>query len=192
MHLALLGQGIGNSLSPVLQRAAAQSIGRMLQYTLLDLGDHELDETLEKIRRGHWDGVNITSPYKRWAWAQVSDHDSTSRRLEVVNTITPLGSGRLRGDNTDRVGFEHLLGDLPRRRPLILGAGGVARVVVHSLGSHDVDEMWICNRRLQRAADLQAFAKRDLQVIALNAVADHLSTVDLVVNCLPPSMSPWL
>jgi len=192
MHFALLGHRIGHSLSPHLQAAAAESIGCSIRYTLMDVEAHQLDRVLEQMKKGHWDGVNVTSPYKRWAWESVDDHGTQSHRLGVVNTIVPVGTRRLRGDNTDLLGFTHLLGDLPRRSPMVLGAGGAARVVVDALNVADPDRLLVFNRNPARIADLQSFGGGRIQGMALDAVESVLRTTDLVINCLPPSASSWL
>jgi shikimate dehydrogenase len=82
-------------------------------------------------------GLNVTIPYKETVVTYLDDLASSASRVGAVNVIERLPDGRLRGHNTDVVGFRESL----RRffpfaagaRALVLGDGGAAKAVVAAL-----------------------------------------------------------
>jgi shikimate dehydrogenase len=82
-------------------------------------------------------GLNVTIPYKETVVTYLDELATSASRVGAVNVIERLPDGRLRGHNTDVVGFRESL----RRffpitadaRALVLGAGGAAKAVVVAL-----------------------------------------------------------
>jgi shikimate dehydrogenase len=78
-------------------------------------------------------GLNVTIPYKESVVSYLDELALSARRVGAVNVIERLPDGRLRGHNTDVVGFrESLRQFLPATsgtRALVLGAGGAAKAV---------------------------------------------------------------
>lgn len=80
-------------------------------------------------------GLNVTIPHKQTVIELLDDLDSEARAIGAVNTIK-VSSGKLRGCNTDQVGFIRSL--LPLMKPLhkkalILGTGGSSLAVKYAL-----------------------------------------------------------
>jgi shikimate dehydrogenase len=120
--------------------------------------------------------------------AHVDDLSEVAGRLDAVNCVVNEG-GRLRGENTDGIGFLAALArgagfDPSGRRALVLGAGGAARAVVLALADAGAAEVVVVNRtpgRAQVAAGLAGERGR------VGAAADA-EDVDLVVNATPAGM----
>jgi shikimate dehydrogenase len=186
MRFGLLGKDISASLSPALHQAAAKEQSQDVDYLLLDVGPEQLGEILQSMRTGHWSGLNVTAPYKRWAWQAVDDHGPVARLLGVVNTIAHSGDGRLIGYNTDRIGMAQLLANTQCTHPLILGAGGAARVAVHVLAARGSSSIRIVNRTAAAIEDLGHLAPGRIHAVSWSDAASALLKSDVVVNCLPP------
>jgi len=104
-------------------------------------------------------GANVTVPHKEAAFAACDRLTDSARATGAVNTLW-REDGALWGDNTDVAGF---LATLDAEAPgwgdhvdsaVVLGAGGVARAIVHGLVSRGVERIAIVNRTGSRAAAL--------------------------------------
>ena len=82
-------------------------------------------------------GLNVTVPYKESVVSYLDELALSARRVGAVNVIERLPDGRLRGHNTDVVGFRDSLRPFfpatPDARALVLGAGGAAKAVTVAL-----------------------------------------------------------
>ena len=104
-------------------------------------------------------GANVTVPHKEAAFAACDRLTDSARATGAVNTLW-REDGALWGDNTDVSGFLATLdAEAPGWRDhvdsaVVLGAGGVARAIVHGLVSRGVERIAIVNRTGSRAAAL--------------------------------------
>ncbi|GAA1737179.1 shikimate dehydrogenase [Isoptericola hypogeus] len=174
-RVALLGHGIGPSLSPALHMEEARRLGLDYEYRIVDLIDHpdvDLGAELGRLEDEGFDAANVTHPFKRDVLRHVADASPTVRRVGSANLVLldrtgGDGAGRT-AHNTDCSGFrtalERFLGARPRPYAVLqVGAGGAGLatawalvdmgfddVVVHDLVPAAVDAM------LSRFADAGA------------------------------------
>jgi len=182
--LALLGDPVAHSLSPAIQNAAFRKTGVEGIYLPLRTGKGDLPGLLRGIARAGGGG-NVTLPHKESAAALVEQPLPAVVRTGACNTFW-LAEGRVHGDNTDVEGFRRalrrLLGrDAAGARVLLLGAGGAARAVVHSLVEDGVEGIWIRNRSRERAVEL-AETLGGGRARIMEASPTTLSEMDAVVN----------
>lgn len=84
-------------------------------------------------------GLNCTIPYKQQIMTFLHETDAAAAEVGAVNTIKPIYTEeglRLKGYNTDIVGFERSLSPLlssKHRKALILGTGGASKAVKYVL-----------------------------------------------------------
>ena len=128
MKCGLLGRKLGHSYSPMLHALLGD-----YEYLLYE---REPDEVEAFIRRGGWDAINVTIPYKKAVVPFLDELSEGARALGSVNTIVRRPDGTLFGDNTDVFGFTYMLrrsGVNPAgKKALVLGSGG-ASVTVQSV-----------------------------------------------------------
>lgn len=140
-HLGLLGRDIGYSRSPVLFEEIFRREGLIgSTYRLIDRP--EVGPFVSEVRRtAHWDGFNVTTPYKTAIIPYLDRLDRLATAVGAVNCVT-CREGFLTGYNTDVEGFTASLreevgeGTLPSSA-LILGSGGAScavRVALEQLG----------------------------------------------------------
>lgn len=119
MHCGLLGQKLSHSYSP-----AIHSMLGDYEYKLYETEPENVETFL---RKGDFDALNVTIPYKKCAAAICDELSETARAIGSVNTIVRRADGTLYGDNTDVYGFEELLRRAvfsPRaKKVLVLGSG---------------------------------------------------------------------
>lgn len=152
--LALLGNPVEHSLSPVIQNAAFRESGVDGVYVALRCEAADLIGFLHGLGRAGGGG-NITLPHKERAASVVDETSEAVRRTGACNTFWGQG-GKIHGDNTDVEGFRralrHFLGRPPEGfRVLLLGAGGAARAVLVGLLDDDVGDVLVLNRSVERA-----------------------------------------
>ena len=62
--IALIGNPISHSLSPIMQNAAFQHLGLDLIYIAIPCKDVDLESVLNSLKKINCKGLNITIPYK--------------------------------------------------------------------------------------------------------------------------------
>ena len=122
MIVALLGDPVSASLSPLMQNAAFAARGLDWTYVALRVRPAALEEALRGLVALGFAGANVTTPHKRDA-ARLAHAD-----VESVNTLV-IRDGRLHGSSTDAA----ILSGLDFERAAILGDGGAAAAFVAAL-----------------------------------------------------------
>jgi shikimate dehydrogenase len=125
MICGLLGKTLGHSYSPLIHSYLGQ-----YEYRLFEKQPHELEDFL---KRGEFEGLNVTMPYKKEVIPYLDALSPIAARLGAVNTIVRR-EGKLIGHNTDYAGFlsmVHRSGlDPAAKKVLILGSGGASATAV--------------------------------------------------------------
>ena len=134
MRCGLLGQTLAHSHSPLLH-----SLLGGYAYTLFEKTPDQVEDFL---KNGSWDGLNVTIPYKKTAYALCDSLSPIARETGNVNTLLRRRDGSIFGDNTDAFGFRYLLEKagvpVAGKRALVLGAGGAggtACAVLRQMGA---------------------------------------------------------
>ena len=170
LHCGLLGEKLGHSYSP-------QIHAELGDYGYL-LVEKAPDEVEDFVRRGSWDGLNVTIPYKKTVIPFCDGLSETARAIGSVNTLLRRADGSIFGDNTDAYGFEKLLeatGLSPEgKKALVLGTGGASATV--------------CAVLRRRGAEVVTVS-RSGEVNYENVLTLHADAA-LVVNTTPVGMYP--
>jgi shikimate dehydrogenase len=120
--VALIGDPVSASLSPLMQNAAFAARGLDWTYVALRVRAEELEHALRGLVALGFAGANVTTPHKLAA-AQLVDAEAGS-----VNTLV-VRDGRLHGSSTDAA----ILGGLQFELAAILGDGGAAVAFAEAL-----------------------------------------------------------
>lgn len=132
-------------------------------------------------------GGAISKDIKHSILSQLDEIDPLADEVQSVNTVVVLPGQRLKGFNTDMLGFRIAIEDGIRRSgrtirsAVCYGYGGVAFVVVRMLQSLGIS-VCISGRNLQKAAER---AKQ----LGVSVWTEHQPS-DLFVNATPASESP--
>ncbi len=194
MKLGLIGQHIQKSKSPQLHELLGKKLAIETRYDLFDcqLRDEQaLRDLLIELKQKGYRGVNVTHPYKVWAWNIVHDKFHTSAGLGALNTVLIDGE-ELSGTNTDCSGFvrayRKLCADSAPGKVLMKGAGGVGRAIAFGLGELNVEHLYIYDEYQPNLQALVADLRR--ANVACSAVSsEQLDQVakecDGLVNATP-------
>ncbi|MEM1105320.1 MAG: shikimate dehydrogenase [Pseudomonadota bacterium] len=188
-RFGVIGHPIAHSLSPMIHQGWMRDLALEADYQGYQVDPGQALPALDALEQEGIKGLNVTLPHKQAVLPACTEMSKLVAMLGAANTLTRKPDGTWRADNTDRDGFlldfqNFVGGDFQGARILVLGAGGAARAVVHSLHEGGAD-LVIANRTPSRAADLcQHFALPEKRAIGLDQVEDALGFADGVVNCL--------
>jgi len=184
---ALVGHPVEHSRSPLIHQLFARQTGQNLSYELIDALPKSFETAVRGFVAAGGKGVNVTVPHKEAATALVDEISEPARTARAVNTIS-IVDGKLRGENTDGVGFIRDLVvnqrvELPGRRVLLFGAGGAARGIVGPLLAAKPAQLVIANRTKARADELvEQFGKPTTLRAAAFDELGSLGTFDVLIN----------
>jgi len=187
--LAVVGQPISHSRSPVMHTAALAALGlaRAWTYEAIEVAPDHFAARVRAMPREGFVGANVTVPHKLAALALADEASEAASAIGAANTLSFAG-GRVVAENTDAIGFlDALPGSPESKSALVLGAGGSARAVVWVLLDGGA-EVAIWNRTPARAEALaQELGGR---VAKPSRVADAVSmgAYDLIVNATTVGM----
>jgi shikimate dehydrogenase len=184
----VVGHPIKHSRSPLIHGHWLEEHGLQGSYERVDVAPRDFASFMRRFPEEGFRGGNVTVPHKEAAFRLVDTPTDRARRLEAVNTLW-LEDGRIRGDNTDVLGFiaslDQTLGrgwDKAARTALVLGAGGAARAVVAGLLDRGLNRILIVNRTQARAQSVAAFDPGRIETRAWADLESTLPGADLIVN----------
>jgi len=193
--LALIGQPVGHSLSPVMHNAAFVADDLDFVYVCLDVDPNDLPAAVRGLKALKLRGFNVTMPHKQAMIPLVDELDEEARISGAVNTVVIEDSGS-RGYNTDGGGMvmacQEAGIELSDKSVLLLGAGGTAAAIAVAFAKAGVGELHIANRHLERAAHLRdklyGTGIKGLEVHHLDALEETVPDAELVINATPLGM----
>lgn len=154
----VMGDPIEQSLSPLIHRFWLKQSGAEYgrDYVALHVRGDDLEVALRGLGKYGIVGVNLTAPHKEAAMPLMLRLTDEAKAIGAVNIVRFGQDQRLRGDNSDAIGFAEPLADvdLNGRHALIIGAGGAARAVVHALKRKGIAHLTVMNRTTSRASQL--------------------------------------
>lgn len=190
----LVGFPIKHSLSPCMHNAAFSKLKIKAKYKLFELAPEELDNFLRNLKKKNIYGFNVTYPYKEKVIPYLSSKTGGVLEIGAVNTVIVTKGQKLRGINTDFLGFSSHLKELkikPKKVALI-GAGGAAKAVCFALGKIGVEEIGIYDIDAFKSLNLASQFKDIFDKTRLRAVARleelNLKDKDLLINASPVGM----
>ena len=190
--LAVIGDPIEHSLSPLIQQAMLDELGIDCTYDRIHVPAGTVADWLPGTPGMNLAGFNATMPHKTDLVPLMDTLSDDARMYRSVNTVV-IRDGRFHGHNTDGAGFLRSLldeGIRPEgRRVAVYGAGGAARSVVLKLAAEGVSSITVCCRTPAKAEELvQASTCVRTADIGSNDFEKALAEAELFINCTPLGM----
>jgi shikimate dehydrogenase len=190
--LAIIGNPVSHSKSPIMQNAALQACGLDYIYVPFAVSSGFLGDAVLGLKALGVAGFNVTIPHKTKIISFLDELDETAISAGAVNTVHNV-SGRLIGYNTDGEGLIRALMTELEFIPLIknillLGAGGAARGALAALCRSGAGRVHVYNRTYSKAAELisdMATRYFDTELVALTDSSELdavMPNIDLVIN----------
>lgn len=162
-YAAIVGQPVEHSLSPVLHRAAYDSLGLTdWSYRRIECSESDFP-ALVRALDGDCRGLSVTMPDKRVALRCADPASDLAVAVGAANTLVRSGAGWY-ADNTDVAGIVGALREVgvsnAAAGAVVLGAGGTAAAALAALAQLGERSPTVLVRSVSRAADLLAAAGR--------------------------------
>jgi len=181
-QFGLIGLPLGHSFSKKYFTAKFADERIDAQYNLYELP--EILHFKKLITEIDFSGLNVTIPYKEQVIPFLDELDVTAAEIGAVNVIKFIrhnGKTRLKGYNSDAIGFEKSL--KPWLKPhhtkaLILGTGGASKAIRYVL-----QKLGIYTTYVSRSAHAEQLTYADLN-------AEIMDEYTVVVNASPVGTFP--
>ena len=193
--LALIGNPVSHSLSPIMQNAAIQYLGLDLIYMAIPCKDEDLEIVVNSLKKMNCKGLNITIPFKQKVFNICSEISPVAKKVKAINTLKLTDDKDWIGTNTDIDGFIYPLKNLNliKKSSLILGSGGAARSVIQGLIKLKLSKITIISRNKSSLNELITNFKNDIEIEGLlstnNEINNLIQETDLIINTTPVGMS---
>ena len=198
--VGLVGEGIGQSLSPSLHEEEARCHGLKLHYQLIDLANPDVERAglpflLKAAAAIGFRGLNITHPCKQAVIPLLDGLSADAQALGAVNTVV-IEQGRFVGHNTDwsgfSMGFRQALPDASLRHVVLLGAGGAGAAVGHAILKMGAQALSIADTdstRAQALAGRLAAQHPAAKVACVSDAAAALAGASGLIHATPTGMA---
>ena len=193
--LALIGNPVSHSLSPIMQNAAIQYLGLDLIYMAIPCKNEDLERVVNSLKKMNCKGLNITIPFKQKVFDMCSEISPVAKKVKAINTLKLNDNKDWIGTNTDIDGFIYPLKNLNlmKKSSLILGSGGAARSVIQGLIELKLSKITIISRKKNSLNELITNFKNDIEIKGLlstnNEIKNLIQETDLIINTTPVGMS---
>jgi len=186
---AVIGNPVEHSQSPLIHQSFAKQFGFTLEYDRILANDDDFDETVNQFFAAGGSGLNITTPFKALAANLASNN--CSKTVKFCNSANTLyldpENNSLRAESTDGLGWardvRRLKIQIEHRSVLVIGAGGVAQILVEQLVDLNAKLIHVCNRTESRAKKFEK--DRSLVCITSSSLEDIPDKHwDLIINTL--------
>ena len=192
--IALIGNPVSHSLSPIMQNAAIQYLGLDLIYIAIPCKDEDLELVLNSLKKINCKGLNITIPHKEKIFNLCSEISPVANKLKAINTLKLNPEKEWSATNTDVDGFIHPLKklNLIKKQSIVLGSGGAARSVIQGLINLNLSKISVVSRNKSSLDELIKNFENQIELKGLlnndNQAQNLIEEADLVVNTTPVGM----
>ena len=186
--LCVIGDPVLHSKSPLIQNTMIRALGVDYEYLCQPVKREELPTWLARVRAEDWAGFNATMPHKEALVPYMDQLDEDAKLYGAVNTVCNI-NGKLYGYNTDGGGFARALSgagiSIQGTKFTLLGAGGAAKAVALKLVQQGARQVVICNRTVEKAAELAAHAPNIMSTSGFSSaeLSGAASGCDVLINC---------
>lgn len=185
-RLAVIGDPIAHSLSPLLHNTLAQTLALPYVYDMQRVPLEALPQWLLRVREENISGFNATMPHKIHLMPLLDELTEDAHYYGAVNTVRNDG-GRLIGHNTDAEGFVRMMREhgtaFSGAIVTILGAGGAANAIVRRAVRDGAAHITVMNRTLQNAQRLCELRPAAMRACSLSS--EIPSDTEILINTLP-------
>ncbi len=192
--LALIGNPVNHSLSPIMHNAAIKYLGLDLIYFSIPCNEKDFEIVIKSLSKINCKGINITIPFKEKVLNYCSKISPLAEQIKAVNTLKPNGRGEWDGINTDVEGLIYPLENynFENKKAIILGSGGAARSAIQGLINLNMSEIIVISRnQISLKSLLNDFNNQKLiKGISSNSQYIHnfINSADLILNTTPVGM----
>lgn len=200
--IALFGRPLGFSFAARMQNAAYRAMGLNMLYFYSETGNDHLPDVLNAVRYMNFAGCAVTKPNKVEVLKYLDELDELCAKMGASNTVVKTPEGKLKGYNTDGIGFiislkEETNVDLKESTFISMGAGGVGRAICCALAYYGAKKIYIADKFPESARSLVDDINKTFAPVAefvdfedKTALYAKISESDVVMNNTGVGMLP--
>lgn len=197
IKLAVIGDPVEHSLSPVIHSAVMERLGMEYEYYRVKVEKGGLARFLERVKRENITGFNLTMPHKSDIIPFLDEIDAEAKVYNSVNTVK-YEDGKLYGYSTDADGYKLALSEagysFECKNVLILGAGGVSGTIVSKAAREGAASIVVLNRTLEKAEAVIKCAEGSSAKCRADIMTDEnmrhfAKETDILINATPLGMT---
>ena len=192
--LALIGNPVNHSLSPIMHNAAIKYLGLDLIYFSIPCNEKDFEIVIRSLSKINCKGINVTIPFKEKVLDYCSKISPLAEQIKAVNTLKPNEEGEWDGINTDVEGLTYPLKNLNliNKKAIILGSGGASRSAIQGVINLKMSEIIVISRnQISLDSLLNDFKYQHvIKGIYFNDpnIVDLINSADLIINTTPVGM----
>lgn len=146
--ITLLGTPLRQSFAARMQNRGYRDAGLNMLYFYTETDQTHLGDIIKGIRYMNFAGFAVTKPNKVAVLQYLDEVDSFCAKMGSCNTVVVEPDGKLKGYNTDGVGFYQSLTESSRidvadTAFFCIGSGGVGRAMCSILAYHHAKKIYI-------------------------------------------------
>ncbi|HJF30449.1 MAG TPA: shikimate dehydrogenase [Sporosarcina psychrophila] len=193
----IIGNPIGHSLSPLIQNEAYELNEIDAYFKAFHVESKDLESAIKGMKAIGVKGFMVTVPFKAKVIPFLDEVDPMAAKKKAVNVVQ-LIDGKFVGYNFDgEAWLKALLEDMntqsiDKESILIVGAGGAAQSIYHTLSQYENLHIDIANRTVEKAEELKKLGGNHKQttVISLEEAENKQNQYDIIVQTTSIGMWP--
>ncbi|MGE7836898.1 shikimate dehydrogenase [Viridibacillus arvi] len=190
---AVIGDPIEHSMSPAMHNQWFSEENLDAAYLPIHVLPEQLEDAIKSLEMLGASGWNVTIPHKTAIIPFLDELDTMAKKMSAVNTVVRQADGKLKGYNTDGLGFvrslEEAIGDTHRDcRVLLIGAGGAARGIAFALQNTGYQTITIANRTVANAEQICQELGSSANAITLKEAEATLGDYDILIQTTPAGL----
>ena len=192
--LALIGNPVEHSLSPIMHNAAIKFLELDLIYIAIPCKNEDFQIVINALKRINCKGLNITIPFKEKAFNLCDEISPVAEKIKAINTLKINQYDEWSGTNTDVDGFIYPIKNLKLsgKKATIIGSGGAARSAVQGLIDLKLAEIQVISRNESNLNfflnDFKSFKSVKGYLANSKKTDDLINHSDLIINTTPIGM----
>lgn len=180
-QFGLVGKNISYSFSKGYFAEKFQNLN-LVDYSYENLDFQNIEEFPKYIEQNPTiSGLNVTIPYKETIIPYLDKLSKKASEIGAVNTIKITKSGKLKGFNTDYLGFKKSIEPLlnsHHKKALILGTGGASKAIAYALKQLQIPYLYVSRTAVG-------------ETISYNQMDENtFREFQIIVNCTPVGTYP--
>jgi shikimate dehydrogenase len=190
----VIGWPIKHSRSPLIHNYWLKQLNIDGLYERVAVEPKNLHDFIRNLEENGYSGCNVTLPHKEAVISAVDEFDTIVAQTGSLNTVY-IKNHNIYGTSTDGDGFlNNVIAHCPdfqieNKTIFMLGAGGSAKAICQKLISANVKTIYILNRTIERALELQTQFGKKIEIVLTQNLEDRLKATDLLVNTTSQGMA---
>lgn len=190
----VIGWPIKHSRSPIIHNYWLKQLEIDGLYESVAVEPKNLHGFIRNLENNGYRGCNVTIPHKEAAAAAVDEFDTIVAQTGSLNTVY-IRDKKIFGTSTDGDGFfNNIIFQYPDciiqdKTIFVIGAGGSAKAICQKLISAKVKTIYVLNRTVGRALELQENFGKTIHVVQPADIQERLKISDLLINTTSQGMA---